>query len=82
MLEDFRKFVASKEMEIDTAAWNADAVFVKNALRGEIASTLFNGREYYYAIQVRGDHQVTAALSLFDRAEEIAQMKPQPKRME
>ncbi|MFH1011141.1 MAG: S41 family peptidase [bacterium] len=76
MLEDFRKLVESKDMEIDTAAWNADREFVKNTLRGEIASTLFNRREYYYAIQVRGDRQVTAALTLFDRAQEIAQMKP------
>lgn len=76
MLQDFRSLVESKNMKLDTAAWNEDAAFIKTTLRSEIASTLFNRREYYYAIQVRGDSQVNAALTLFDRAKEIAQLKP------
>jgi carboxyl-terminal processing protease len=76
MVEDFKKLVESRKIDVDTAAWNADKAFIRNTLLGEIASTLFNRREYYYAIQVRGDRQVEAALTLFGRAQEIAQMKP------
>lgn len=76
MIEDFRGLVESKDVELDTAAWNRDEAFIKTTLRGEIASTLFNRREYYYAIRVQGDSQVQTALTLFDRAEEIAHLKP------
>lgn len=76
MLQDFRELVRAKDIELDTAAWNADEGFIKDALRGEIASTLFNRRQYYYAVRVQGDRQVQTALTLFDRAEEIAHLRP------
>jgi carboxyl-terminal processing protease len=76
MLGDFRTLVESKDVKLDTAAWSEDATFIKTTLRSEIASTLFNRREYYYAIQIREDRQVNAALTLFDRAKEIAELKP------
>lgn len=74
MMDDFQKLVESKDFELDTAAWHADDNFIRNTLRGEIASTLFNRREYYYAVQVQGDNQIAAARTLFDRAEGIAEL--------
>jgi carboxyl-terminal processing protease len=76
MLQDFRALVQAKDIKLDTAAWHADEGFIKDALRGEIASTLFNRRQYYYAVRVQGDRQVQTALTLFDRAEEIAHLRP------
>lgn len=75
MMKDFSELIETKDFELDSVAWNEDDAFIRNTLRGEIASTLFNNRQYYYAIWVQGDGQIEKALTLFDRAEEIAQLK-------
>ena len=74
MMDDFQELIVSKEFELDTAAWNTDDNFIRTTLRGEIASTLFNRRQYYYAVQVQGDNQIATARTLFARAEEIAEL--------
>ena len=74
MMNDFQKLIESEDFELDTAAWHADDGYIRNILRGEIASTLFNRRQYYYAVQVQGDNQIAAARTLFDRAEQIAEL--------
>ena len=74
MMNDFEELIKSKDFELDTAAFHTDDGFIRTTLRGEIASTLFNNRQYYYAVQIQGDSQVAAARTLFDRAGEIAEL--------
>ncbi len=71
LLESFKSFIRSKEVEFSAEAWKKDLAFIKTRIKSEIARSLWNS-EKYYEVEVREDKQVLAALKNFKRAAELA----------
>ncbi len=70
MLADFRKFVESKRVKIDEAAWATDRSFITAMMRFEIDSAVFGmGVARRRLLEV--DPQAQHALSLFPQAEKL-----------
>ncbi len=70
MVGDFRKFVESKRVKIDEAAWTTDRTFITAMIRFEIDSAVFGmGVARRRLLEV--DPQAQHALSLFPQAEKL-----------
>ena len=73
MMEDFIKFVESKEIKIDEKEYAKDLDFLKARLKAYIARMLF-GLEGEISVMIDVDNQVQKALTLFPEAEKIAKL--------
>ncbi len=70
MLADFKKYVESKRVKLDEAAWTQDAVFIRAMVRFEIDSAVFGmGVARRRLLEV--DPQAQHALGLFPKAEQL-----------
>jgi carboxyl-terminal processing protease len=70
MIADFKKYVESRRVKIDEAAWTQDKAFISAMLRFEIDAAVFGmGVARRRLLDV--DPQAQHALGLFPRAEEL-----------
>ena len=78
MLADFKRFVESKRVKMDDAAWSQDTAFIRAMVRFEIDSAVFGmGVARRRLLEV--DPQAQHALGLFPKAEQLltlAKTKP------
>jgi carboxyl-terminal processing protease len=74
MMEDFKKFIETKDIKIDEKEYAKDADFLKARLKAQIAQMLF-GFEAYVTIMIDYDNQIQKALTLFPEAEKIAKLE-------
>jgi carboxyl-terminal processing protease len=73
-MNEFRKFIESKEIKIDEKEYLKDIDFLKARLKAEIAQMIF-GFEGSIGILAGVDNQVQKALTLFPEAEKIAKLE-------
>jgi carboxyl-terminal processing protease len=73
-MNEFRKFVESKEIKIDEKEYLKDINFLKARLKAEIAQMIF-GFEGSIGILAGVDNQVQKALTLFPEAQKIAKLE-------
>lgn len=70
MLADFKKYVESKRVKMDEAAWTQDSAFIRAMVRFEIDSAVFGmGVARRRLLEV--DPQAQHALGLFPKAEQL-----------
>lgn len=70
MLADFKKYVESKRVKMDEAAWTQDTAFIRAMVRFEIDSAVFGmGVARRRLLEV--DPQAQHALGLFPKAEQL-----------
>ena len=70
MLADFKKYVASKRVVVDEAAWTQDTAFIRAMVRFEVDSAVFGmGVARRRLLDV--DPQAQYALGLFPKAEQL-----------
>jgi len=70
MVADFRKYVESRRVKIDEAAWTQDQTFIRAMIRFEIDSAVFGmGVARRRLLEV--DPQAQHALGLFPKAEQL-----------
>jgi carboxyl-terminal processing protease len=74
VVADFKKFVASKGVEINEKEFEQDRNFLVTRLKATIAQTLF-GFEGWIAVMLDVDTQFQKALTLFPEAEKIAGLR-------
>lgn len=74
MMEDFKKFIESKEVKVDEKEYAKDAGFLRARIKAQIAQMLF-GFEAYVTIMIDFDNQIQKALTLFPEAEKIAKLE-------
>jgi carboxyl-terminal processing protease len=74
MMEDFKKFIESKDIKIDEKEYAKDFDFLKARLKAQIAQMLF-GFEAYVTVMIDYDNQIQKALTLFPEAEKIAKLE-------
>lgn len=73
LMNDFKKFIESKEIKIDEKEYVKDLDFLKARLKANFAQMLF-GYEAYINVMINVDNQVQKALTLFPEAEKIAKL--------
>jgi hypothetical protein len=73
-MNEFRKFVETKEIKIDEKEYLKDIDFLKARLKAGIAQMIF-GFEGSIGILVGVDNQIQKALTLFPEAEKIAKLE-------
>jgi carboxyl-terminal processing protease len=74
MLQDFRKYIATKKIVIDEKEYQEDLNFIKARLKAQIAQWLF-GFEGYIGVILEVDNQFQKAMTLFPEAEKISNLK-------
>ncbi len=74
LMEEFKKFIETKEVKVDEKEYSKDLNFLKVRLKAEIAQMIF-GLEKWYGVMVEVDNQIQKALTLFPEAEKIAKLK-------
>jgi len=72
MLQDLVDLATEKGIEYDQDGFEQDKDFIKTAVKAEIAQIVWNNRDHYYQVRSQDDKQIQTALTLFDRAREIA----------
>lgn len=75
ILNEFRRFIESKDILIKETEFQEDIDYIKLMIKSEIAQFLWD-REHYYQIRISGDEQVEEALKHFEKAAKIAGLTP------
>ncbi|MCF7803817.1 MAG: S41 family peptidase [Candidatus Marinimicrobia bacterium] len=70
-ISDIKDFIAEKDVEIDEEEFEQDLPYIRNLIKAEIASSLWE-KDQYYAIRLTMDNQVQTALEHFPQARELA----------
>ncbi len=73
MLSELKDVAKQHEIEINEEQWEKDKLFARAAVKGELATVLFNDRNLYHIVRVQADKQIQQALALFDQAESLAE---------
>ncbi len=73
MLAGLKNVAKEHKIEMNEEQWQKDVAFNKATLKGELATVLFNDRNLYYLVRVQADNQVQQALTMFNRAEQLAE---------
>ena len=71
MLSGLKALAKERKVEMKEDEWNEDLDFAKSNIKAELASILFNDRDYYYEIRLSDDNQANTAIALFDRASRL-----------
>jgi len=74
ILDQFRKFVEEKKIEVKDSDWNADKDYLSVFLKAQIARTIWS-RAQFLEILFTVDNQFKKALELFPEAIKIAKLK-------
>ncbi len=72
--KDFIKFSASKGASFDQKDFDQEKEYIFLRLKSQIARNYWKN-EGWYSVMIQGDKQVAKALTLFDKAREIANLK-------
>lgn len=73
LMDEFRKFLETKDIKIDEKEYTKDLDFLQARLKAQIAQMIF-GLEGYIGVMIEVDTQVQKALSLFPEATKIARL--------
>jgi carboxyl-terminal processing protease len=73
MLAGLKAVTKEHKIEINEQQWDQDKDFAKATLKGELATVFFNDRNLYHLVRIQADTQVQQALTLFNRAEQLAE---------
>ncbi len=73
MVQDFKKFVASRNLTIDEAAWTKDEKFIHAMIRYEIDVALFSAATARRRL-IADDPQTRFALTLFPEADSLLEL--------
>ena len=73
MLNGLKNIAKEHKIEIKEDEWDKDKTFSKATVKGELASVLFNNRDFYYLVRSQADGQIQTALTLFDQARQLAE---------
>jgi carboxyl-terminal processing protease len=73
MAQDFKKFVASRNLTIDEAAWTKDEKFIRAMIRYEIDVALFSAATARRRL-IADDPQTQFALTLFPEADSLLEL--------
>jgi len=72
MIDEVVELATSHEIEFDQEAFDKDRWYILNAVKAEMAQIYWNNRIHFYRVRAKNDKQIEEALTLFDRAREIA----------
>ncbi|NUN08553.1 MAG: S41 family peptidase [Ignavibacteriaceae bacterium] len=72
--KDFVEFAAEKGAKFDQTDFDQEKDYIFLRLKGQLARNYWKN-EGWYTVLLKGDKQVTKALTLFDKAKEIAGLK-------
>ncbi|HEY3294691.1 MAG TPA: S41 family peptidase [bacterium] len=71
MLGGLKALAKERKVEIKEEEWTQDLSFAKSNIKAELASILFNDRNFYYLVRLGDDPQVKTGIALFDRASQL-----------
>ncbi|MBS1513921.1 MAG: S41 family peptidase [Bacteroidetes bacterium] len=74
MMDDFKKFAESKGVKLNQPEYDKDKSFIEISIKSQIARDIW-GNEGSYAIFVTSDEQFLKAITLFNEAKELSNLK-------
>jgi carboxyl-terminal processing protease len=73
-LEKFISFASSKEVEFNEEDYKTDMDYIATRLKAQLARNYWKN-EGWYSVMLTTDNQIEKAMSLFDEAKQIADLK-------
>ena len=73
-MQIFISFAGIKEVEFNTADYKTDKDYIATRLKAQLARNYWKN-EGWYSVMLTTDNQIEKAMSLFDEAKQIADIK-------